>query len=81
MPAGALEEHLYSLESAMLAGCWRALPEEERRAIDLAVTRATAAIATAAATDTDDETRERMRLAVRDRELRSLLGLPRLELW
>jgi hypothetical protein len=30
--------------------------------------------------DADEETKERTRRAVRDRELRGLLGLPRLEL-
>jgi len=74
MPAGLLEEHLYGLESAMLASCWQSLPEEERRVIEVA------AAAAAEAVDSDDGARERTRRAVRDRELRLLLDLPRLEL-
>lgn len=74
VPAALLDEHLYSLESAMLRDCWQALDPRERSSIDARVDAAvTASIGSGAA-------RRRAERALRDRELRVLLGLPRLEL-
>ncbi len=72
LPAAILEEHLFTLEAVLLEECWRVLPAAEREVIEH--------IAAAAAAEGTDEARERTRRAVRDRELRALLGLPRLEL-
>jgi len=74
MPAGAVEAHLHALETVLLTSCWRSLPEDDRARID---GLGLAAVTTAGALD---EVAERTRRAVRDREVRSLLGLPRLEL-
>lgn len=74
LPPVVLEERLVALESVLLAGCWRALPEAERQRIEAASTAA------AAASGAAGEARERTRRATRDRELRRALGLPRLEL-
>lgn len=73
MPPAILEEHLFSMEAVLLDRCWRALPDLERDAIDK---RSQLAAAAAGGTES---TRERTRRAVRDRELRHMLGLPRLE--
>jgi hypothetical protein len=74
MPAALLEEHLFSLEAVLLDHCWRGLPEKARQVIDRSSREA------AAASGAADEARERTRRAIRDRELRRLLELPRLEL-
>jgi len=74
LPPAVLEERLFSLESVLLAGCWRALPEPERDRIERA------ADAAAARSGATDEVLERTRRAIRDRELRTRLRLPRLEL-
>lgn len=74
LPPTLLDEHLFSLESAMLAECWRALPETERADIERRIGR------TVEATTTDPEARRRSVRAMRDRETRIVLGLPRLEL-
>jgi hypothetical protein len=74
MPAAMLEQHLFALESLLLAGCWAALPESEREVIDQTSARE------AAASGASGEARERTRVALRDRALRRRLGLPRLEL-
>jgi hypothetical protein len=74
LPPAMLEERLCALESVLLAGCWRALPAAEREQIDAA------SVAAAAASGATGEARERTRRAIRDRELRRALGLPRLEL-
>ena len=74
LPPAVLEERLFALESVLLAGCWRALPEAERERIE--AVSAAAAVASGA----NGEARERTRRAIRDRELRRALGLPRLEL-
>lgn len=73
LPPGQLDEHLWSLESAMLASCWEAIDTADRNAIDRR-------IATAAADAATDAARQRTVRALRDRELRLLLDLPRLEL-
>jgi hypothetical protein len=74
MPPALLEEHLYSLESVLLERCWRALRNADRDAVERESSDAAdGAGATAAA-------RDRTKRAVRDREVRRLLGLPRLEL-
>jgi hypothetical protein len=74
MPAGALEAHLHSLETVLLASCWRALPEVERARIEELAEQA------AVESGSSPDTMERTRRAIRDREVRSLLELPRLEL-
>jgi hypothetical protein len=74
MPAAEVEAHLHALETILLTGCWSAVHEQDRVRIDALAARA---VAEAGATG---EAAERTRRAVRDRELRSLLGLPRLEL-
>jgi hypothetical protein len=74
LAAGLIDEHLFALESAMLEECWRALPESDRRAInDRVATAVDAAIA-------DADAQRRSARALRDRETRLLLGLPRMEL-
>ena len=74
LPVAALEEHLFALESAFLATCLEALDERERQSIEERARHE--AEATAATPDA----RERAFRALRDRLLRSELGLPRLEL-
>lgn len=74
LPAAVLEEHLFTLEAVLLESCWRVLADSERALIE------GSAEAAAEAAGGSPETRERTRRAVRDRELRALLGLPRLEL-
>jgi len=68
----ALESGLFSLETALLQACWNALDREERLEIDARARRA--------AGDESGPAAERAFLAHRDREIRVLLGLPRLEL-
>jgi hypothetical protein len=75
MPPAALEEHLYSLESVLLERCWQSLPPADRERI---TERSDEAAASAGA---DAAVRERTVRAFRDRELRRLLDLPRLEIW
>jgi hypothetical protein len=74
LPAAVVEEHLFALESALLANCLAALDEESRSELERR------AHAEAENTSTQPEARERSFRALRDRMLRSLLGLPRLEL-
>ncbi len=74
MPPALLEEHLYAIETVLLDRCWRALAGPDRDAIEGLSRQA------ADRTDAGDDARERTRRAVRDREVRLLLGLPRLEL-
>ena len=74
LPAAALDEHLFALESALLATCLDALDEDERRSIEKR------ARDEAEATAATPEARDRTFRAHRDRLLRSELGLPRLEL-
>jgi len=74
LPTELLDEHVFSLESAMLEECRHALTRDEQRAID---ERVDAAVAATSATE---DARRRSTRALRDREIRLLLGLPRLEL-
>ncbi len=74
MPLAMLEEHLFALETLLLAGCWRALPGPDRDEID----RDSAAGADASGAS--GKALERTRIALRDRGLRRRLGLPRLAL-
>ena len=71
--AAMLDEYFFGLEAEMFHECWAALPEHERRTIEAHVEKA---VASTAATD---EARQRSTRALRDRELRLLLNLPRLE--
>ena len=74
MPMAVVEDHLFSLETVLLDGCWRAMPESERLEITAR------ANATAETSGAEGEIADRTRRAMRDRELRRRLGLPRLEL-
>jgi hypothetical protein len=74
VPAELLDEHLFGLEATMLRACWRALNEGERLEIDLRVDSAVAA------TSVSNASGRRSARALRDREVRLLLHLPRLEL-
>jgi hypothetical protein len=74
LPVAAVEEHLFALESALLANCLDAIDESQRHGIE---ERARTDAATTAATP---DARERTFRALRDRLLRELLSLPRLEL-
>lgn len=74
LPVSAIEEHLFALESALLANCLEALDEPTRQSLEK---RARHQAEAAAATP---EARERTFRALRDRMLRSDLELPRLEL-
>jgi hypothetical protein len=74
MPLAVLEEHLFALETLLLAGCWKALPDRDRCEIE----RESAD--QAAASGASGKALERTRVALRDRQLRRRLGLPRLEL-
>jgi len=69
-----LDEHLFGLESTMLQECWHALPQNEQQTIN---DRVEAAVEGSSASE---EARRRSARALRDREIRLLLGLPRLEL-
>jgi hypothetical protein len=73
-PATTLDEILFSLEAALLGGCWEVLDDSERDRIDHQAEEA------AAASRATGKALERTRRAMRDRELRAFLGLPRLEL-
>jgi hypothetical protein len=74
LSAAEIEEHLFALESTLLANCLEALDESDRAAIE------ERAANDAQATSATDEARDRTFLALRDRLLREMLGLPRLEL-
>jgi hypothetical protein len=74
LPPALLEEHLFAIETVMLDLCWRVLPMEQQKTIE-EVSRDAAETSGGA-----DSTRDRTYRAIRDRELRKLLGLPRLEL-
>ena len=73
-PRALVEEHLYALESSLLGSCLRALDEDERRDLEERARHEAEALST------DPEARERSFRALRDRLLRSQLGLPRLEI-
>jgi len=72
--AAMLDEYFFGLEAEMFHECWAALPEHERRTIEAHVEKAVAS------TSATDEARQRSTRALRDRELRLLLNLPRLEI-
>ena len=74
LPPAALEEHLFALESALLATCLTTLGNDDRDELE---ERARADASASAATP---EARDRTFLAFRDRLLRELLALPRLDL-
>jgi hypothetical protein len=73
-PRVLVEEHLYALESSLLGTCLRSLDENERRDLEERARREAEALTA------DPEARERSFRALRDRLLRSHLGLPRLEI-
>jgi hypothetical protein len=74
LPETDVEQHLFALESALLGNCLDALGEKSRSALE------DGAYAKAKETSASPEARDRAFLALRDRSLRDLLGLPRLEL-
>ena len=69
-----IEEHLYALETSLLVDCLDALEEEDRGRID------ERAHAEAESVAVSPDARERTFRALRDRLLRNLLDLPRLEI-
>ena len=73
LPTELLDEYLFGLESAMLHECWQALPHDEQQTINDQVTTAVDG------SSAGDEARQRSVRALRDRETRLLLDLPRLE--
>lgn len=74
IPGAALDDHLFNLESALLDGCRRALPDNERQEFEKS------ARSLAARSGAVGEALERSIRALADRELRTMLGLPRLHL-
>lgn len=74
IPETVLEEHLFALESALLANCLNALDERQRAEIEDRARKE------AESTSTTSDARDRAFRALRDRMLRSELDLPRLEL-
>jgi hypothetical protein len=74
LPLPSIEEHLFALESALLANCLEALDEPSRRSLEKRARHE------AEATAATPEARDRAFRALRDRMLRSDLELPRLEL-
>lgn len=74
LPDAVLEEHLFALESALLANCLDALDDRQRATIE------NRAREEAESTSTTAEARDRAFRALRDRLLRAELGLPRLEI-
>jgi hypothetical protein len=74
LPPALLDEHLFGLETGLLRDCWEALPDDCRRTIGQQTDGAVRS------SNVSDEAVERSRRALRDREVRRLLGLPRLEL-
>jgi hypothetical protein len=74
LPAEAIEEHLFSLEIALLDGCRRALDPASLQELEARATEA------AAATGASGGELRRLERAWLDREVRELLGLPRLDL-
>ena len=71
--AAMLDEYFFGLEAEMFHECWAALPDHERSTIEAHVEKA------ADGTSATDEAKKRSTKALRDRELRLLLNLPRLE--
>jgi hypothetical protein len=74
LPPDQVEEHLFALESTLLSTCLEALDDDERDRLEAEATAEAEKIAA------NPEALERTFLALRDRALRELLGLPRLEL-
>jgi hypothetical protein len=72
--AAFVEEHLFALESTLLADCLDALEDDDRRRLE------DRARADAEAMALTPEARDRTFRALRDRLLRTLLDLPRLEI-
>ncbi len=69
-----VEEHLFALESTLLVDCFDALEDDDRRRLE------DRARADAEAMAVTPEARDRTFRALRDRLLRTLLDLPRLEI-
>jgi hypothetical protein len=74
LPPALLDEHLFTLESALLEDCRKVLPDRMRKQID---DRVEELLESSSATD---EARDRSARALRDRETRLLLDIPRLEM-
>ncbi len=69
-----VEEHLFALESTLLADCFDALEDDDRRRLE------ERARSEAGAMTVTPDARDRTFRALRDRLLRALLELPRLEI-
>jgi hypothetical protein len=74
LPPSTLDEHLFALESTLLANCLEALDDRLHLSVEARARRE------AEATAATPEASERAFHALRDRLLREELGLPRLEL-
>ncbi len=74
LPPAAVEEYLYALETTLLDACLDTLEPDERTTLE------SRARLEAERITEDPDARERTFRALRDRLLRDLLGLPRLEL-
>jgi hypothetical protein len=74
LPPATIEEHLFALESALLANCLEALDDRRREQIEDRARRE------AETTSATPEASERAYRALRDRLLREEIELPRLEL-
>jgi hypothetical protein len=74
LPPAVVEEYLYALETSLLDSCLDTLDPDERGTLE------SRARLQAEHITEDPEARERTFRALRDRLLRDLLGLPRLEL-
>ena len=74
LPASTLEEHLFALESALLANCLDALDDAWRGSIEARAREE------AESTTATPEACDRAFRALRDRLLREELELPRMEL-
>jgi hypothetical protein len=74
LPPSTLEEHLFALESALLANCLETLDDRRRGQIEYRARRE------AESTSATPDASERAFRALRDRLLREALDLPRLEL-
>ena len=74
LPTDRLEKHLFALETALLTNCRKALDESSLSEIEERARQR------AAATAANPDAEERAFRALRDKMLRELLALPRLEL-
>lgn len=74
LDASEIESFVFGLETALIEGCWMALQDKEKQLIKETAMRS------AVASGATGEAQVRAFRAFRDRELRTLLNLPRLEI-